>query len=665
MALLTPLSPILQEFGLSGSHPSDGVNTPDDATIDAALARNYRTTNAPRYEVFQEYGSQDGCISVSPGWCMAVIRLAKPLTYSRKLNRSVGDPASGAFLRKSKPLIIFEDCLQLSVTRPMGSPTKTLNATLKSASVNYLSANAVLPGDWILAWCHNDIEYTKKLIPRILNGEACNKFSDGLKFIGRVHNIRKHVSVSEKARTASYSIQAIGFSELETIFYYDVHLATAAFMGGAAAIGLFMNQIGLNYIDFINNENDNSGNIADNISKIIPALVDSVIGKGKPSQANKALDENAGPGGSTVHTQVPSSSEARYSYLVPSFVAKLLGKRDTDKSREIPVFACADLFHLLIGVQQYDHTKTDSPHKGFWPVVDDTKSGENRSILPNPLKGTFLPQAIEVANIPLWSMIAEQFINPAINRCYTALKVGPEGDIIPTIVARQMPFSSNVAVEDPGVALTRLLHLPRWVISPVMVRDIDVGRSDAYKFNMIKVLGDPKVFPQNAMSVPADEMVRNPPVFDTVDIARCGIKPYTQIINCSPNDIARPGGLSTWIKIVADMHLGAQYSLNGTIQCTGIQTPVAEGDNIEFEGIVYHIDSISDYCNISPAGKTFSTTFSVTHGMPVEQDEEADFPTYPGFSAMDTTLADPDYSPNGRGNDDVLTSQDPGMSEDK
>src|ERR1019366_7900055 len=239
MPILTPLSPIVQEFGLGGSHPSDEVNTPDAATIEASLARNFRTTNAPRYEVVQEYDSQDGCISVSPGWCMAVIRLAKPVTYSRKLNRSVGDPASGAFLRKSQPLIIFEDCLQLSITRPMGAPTKTLNATLKSASVNYLSANSVLPGDWILAWCHNDIEYTRKLIPRILAGEACNKFNDGLKFIGRVHNIRKHVSVNEKARTASYSIQAIGFSELETVFYYDVHLATAAFMGGAATIGLF------------------------------------------------------------------------------------------------------------------------------------------------------------------------------------------------------------------------------------------------------------------------------------------------------------------------------------------------------------------------------------------------------------------------------------------
>lgn len=667
-----PNRPNLQEQFLSGPALAEEVVVKKPA---------FRSTNAPRYEVVKEYNTTDECISTSPGWVMAVIRLAKPLTYSRRLNKSIGDPASGAFLRQSKPLIIFDDCTHLSISRPTGQPLKTLNAAIKSSSVNYLSANAILPGDWIFAWCHNDVESTKKLIPRILNGEACNKFNDGLKFFGRVHNIRKRVSVNEKVKTASYSLQAIGFSELETSFFYDIHLATPAAMGGAEDIGLFMSQIGLDYIDFIGKTLKAGGNIEDNMSDLISSLLDSVIGKGGTSRGDEALTaayKHAGLDIPQVHLTSSSRTEAPYSYLVPSFVAQLLGKTPVDKSRPSQVFCCADLFHLLIGVQQYSPDK-DSLHKGFWPIVGP-RSTANRSILPDPIKGTFLPQAIEVINIPVWKMIAEQFLNQAINQAYTALKVGPDGNITPTIVVRQIPFSSNqvnIKVGGDGkvvtdgtvsgidVALTKFLHLPRWVIDPVMVKDFDVGRSDATKFNMIKILGDPKYFPHGASSQPADEMVRNPPVFDTVDIARCGIKPYTQTINCTPGDITRPDGLEVWTRMVADWWIGSQHTLNGTIQCVGIQSPIAEGDNIEFEGIVYHIDSISDACIISPTGsKTFITTLSLTHGMPAVQDNDAEFPTYPGFSALEMITSNKSSAPDG-GDDTVLTSQDPGMSEDR
>ena len=672
-----PLTALPQQESL----PS-GSGAPEDADKDPPSVKkpNFRSTNAPRYEVVQEYEVVDECISTSPGWVMAVIRLAKPLTYSRRLNKSVGSPSSGAFLRQSQPLIIFDDCQQLSISRPTGQPLKNLNATIKSASVNYLSANAILPGDWILAWCHNDVENTKKIIPRILNGEACNKFDDGLKFFGRVHNIRKRVSVNEKVKTASYSLQAIGFSELETSFFYDLHLATAAAMAGAEDIGLFMSQIGLDYIDFIAKSQKEGGNIEDNMADLISSLIDSVIGKGSPSKGDEALAATAKKAGfdmPTLHLTSPSRAEAPYSYLVPTFVAQLLGKTPVDKSRS-SVFCCADLFHLLIGVQQYDHLDS-SPHKGFWPVIDPIKSKNNRSVCPDPIKGTFLPQAIEIINIPIWRMIAEQFLNQAINQAYTALKVGPDGNITPTIVIRQIALSSNQAsikvdgnnkvTADPKVAgrdipLTKFLHLPRWVIDPVMVREFDVGRSDATKFNMIKILGDPKYFPHGASSQPADEMVRNPPVFDTVDIARCGIKPYIQTVNCTPGDITRPDGLEVWTRMVADWWIGSQHTLNGTIQCVGIQSPIAEGDNIEFEGIVYHIDSISDSCMITPDGtKRFITSLSLTHGMPVMQDNDAEFPTYPGFASLEQVTNN--KAAQDEGDDTTLTSQDPGMSEDR
>src|ERR1019366_146847 len=119
------LSALLQQESFGGPE----ANADPDAAKDPSAVKkpNFRSTNAPRYEVVQEYEIADECISTSPGWVMAVIRLARPLTYSRRLNKSVGSPSSGAFLRQSQPLIIFDDCTQLSISRPTGQPLKNLN----------------------------------------------------------------------------------------------------------------------------------------------------------------------------------------------------------------------------------------------------------------------------------------------------------------------------------------------------------------------------------------------------------------------------------------------------------------------------------------------------------------------------------------------------------
>jgi hypothetical protein len=277
---------------------------------------------------------------------------------------------------------------------------------------------------------------------------------------------------------------------------------------------------------------------------------------------------------------------------------------------------------------------------------------------------------------------------------------------MPTLVARQIPFSTQSIEEDPDFKLTRFLEIPRWKIDPVMVKDFDVGRSEASHFNMVKLSGDFTPFSKTELTNASKNELRNPPVFDNTDIGRSGVRPYMQVVNCSIADATRPDGIRTWTTAVADWTIGSQYTLNGTMTCSGIQTPIAEGDNIEFEGIVYHIESITDSCQITKTGKSFNTTLSLSMGMPIDQTTDngsisTDFPRYPGFTiigvdksekpndaelasaasheSLDGVLPDSMFSDLGKesfshsqtvtdeaaGNDAELTTVDPGMSEER
>jgi hypothetical protein len=354
------------------------------------------------------------------------------------------------------------------------------------------------------------------------------------------------------------------------------------------------------------------------------------------------------------------------------------------------VFGYSDILHLLIGVQQFDTNYSEDPSKGMFPVVDYASLTPSRSFCPEPVKGTYLPQEGNFINKPLFSLL-QQFLNPAINEMYTALKVGLDGRIMPTLVVRQIPFSTNAITESPKMLLTRFLDLPRWRISPVLVSEVDIGRSDATHFNLVKVLGDAALFSGGGIQIPARQEVLNPPIFDVIDIARSGVKSYMQTVNCTIKDLNRVGGLRVWSEAIADWTMGSQYTLNGQIQCTGIQAPIAEGDNIEFEDMVYHIEAITDTCTINNGVRSFTTTLALTNGMPKDQKNDKgniskDFPKYPGFIVNDRELGQFDSKESETnfnnmmggdtsqveatadttsGNNDVATSLDPGMSEDR
>ena len=612
------------------------------------------------YDVSKDYGSEgDLDFSTSPSWCIAVFRLGTPVTYSRLERKSISSVSvlGGVISRKEAPLIITSECIQMSVLGSKDSCTKTLNATLKG-DINYLSANTILPGDWVMAWMHTNGNDTNLIVKALQGGQAANGFSSGLKFVGRVHDIRKALRIAPNGvKTVTYSLQGVGFDELSTIFFYDEALGTAESL---TDIWQFMAHIGQDVNAWLTKLGNNAGQIKDNAEALLMGFLDLVAGKSTSSIINRPGDRL----GSELKVSPQVNGEAPYAYLVPVSVATTLSKSIVDDRKGDKfghkAFGYADLLTLLTGVQKYK-PEDDQFHHGFVPDnIDYKRSTKTRLRCSDVIKGTYLPISQSFLNTPLWGLL-NQFKNPTINEMYTCIRPNVFGDLMPTIVFRQMPFSSNSIAEDPSMPLTRFLAMPRWKIPGALIMGLDLGKSNTTHWNFIHVYGDLNLYHPEAEWQIAAQMAKNPPIADYVDMARSGIKPFMSTVSQCIEDASIPGRARTWMEAIADWTMGIQFTLNGTVNCFGIQSPIAEGDNIEVDGLALHIDSLSHTCGVNGGFKYFNTTLNVTHGMPINQGEASSVaPRYPGMGALSF-----DNNLRQSGDDTVATSLNPGMTVEK
>jgi hypothetical protein len=100
------------------------------------------------------------------------------------------------------------------------------------------------------------------------------------------------------------------------------------------------------------------------------------------------------------------------------------------------------------------------------------------------------------------------------------------------------------------------------------------------------------------------------------------------------------------MECIADFMMGSHLTLNGTITLVGVDRPICEGDNLEWDGVVYHIETVSHVCQIDPMSgrRMFSTTLSVTNGMRTDLDSRLVDDTismYAGVLEGDSRSLDP------------------------
>jgi hypothetical protein len=588
-------------------------------------------------------------LSTTPCWVIAVVRLDKPLTYSRKDKASVPLDPSAAAQARGKTLVITADCTSMQIQGAKESHTKQLSASLAPGNYNYI--NEILPGDWVLAWIVHGQDRLDDLVSRIQAGKACNRFDDGLKFVGRAESVRKDFQRDPGGRKAvRYDLTAFMFKELDTQIFYDENLSDGTLE--SQNIGQWLARVGtdIREVFAINAE---AGVQDDNVHLLIPTFLEILVGRGVSKSINDDVPAQlsaftgGGPAANTV-------KEAPFAYLVPKEVGALLGKSSRDASKGGGVLAYADILEVLFGVQNYSNSQTNQAGV-FVPDIaaDDELTTATHRYTGTPMLGCFLPQMPTFDNRPLWELL-KQYLNPVVNEMYTCLRVSSgdqaNGAVLPSVVVRQIPFTTPVLAEKldgdiNGIAYTGFMDMPRWVLPGALVNGGNMGRSDATRCNFVHVYGQDA---DSANLTVTEQLAQNAPIRDDVDVQRSGLHAYMATVACR---IGQQVGKtpSQWMELIADHIIGSQWTLNGTLSCKGIQSPICEGDNLEFDGVVYHIESVAHACSTDATNgkRRWMTTINVVNGLDANNsntDTDVNHPMYPGFDPDDLTFYDPGFT---------------------
>ncbi len=325
---------------------------------------------------------------------------------------------------------------------------------------------------------------------------------------------------------------------------------------------------------------------------------------------------------------------------MPAVVGNLLGNPN--------VKTAADVYNFILGLQSYDRTNPDlAPHLGLNPTgltqVPDSLSGKPTRFWFTPVDcaGTSVLKTEYWDQVKVWDILS-QYVNKPINEFYACFRVAPNADrVIPTVTFRQIPFTTpDFVVSNQSSSgspnTTGFLTLPRWKINPSIVIAQDLGRDEAARVNYVQIFG--KTGQSNTGSDYSIETTLQNYVQDVNDIQRSGLRP---IVVSGMFDIVPAVGSKKeifnspfWAKIVGDALIGGHLKFNGTLNCVGIVDPITVGDNLEYDGIIYHIEQITHRAEKNPESgrKTFRTMISLSQGISMLSNNSKNGGTlYPGM----------------------------------
>ena len=647
---------------------------------------------ASQYHLAKDFEGDinEGVISASPYWLIAVMRFDKRLLYDRaNLKNYDGYKLSDAISITSPTLIIGSDAVSLSVQGDKSNFQKGLQATLLPTK-NYL--NEIFPADWIFAWMFYGKEKLVDLVKRIRKGEPCNNFDDGLKFVGKVQSIRKNLSVNPGSgvKTVRYTLQASSFNELGCqVFYNPLFAMRPEMMSETYA------RMNAPLTELLKNLRDDSGKNGIVTDRAIPTFLELLLGSGLPTTwTNPAGIESMRAAGLT--NKIPIA--------VPKVVGGLLGKVARSGSQD-GILCYTDVLESIIGVQKYSSNLGVDPNdtNGYMAFVPDGITKEDSGqykYTHKEMEGVFQPIAPNLSNKTVWTVL-QQWLNNVVNEMYTALRVNNQGKIVPTLVLRQLPYSTPtmtgkfendqaikkqeeqenneleaaVKASDRGgndglgivdkkhqdkwmkgikreedyqkklrdtsvlfQNITGFLELPRWYIDPVLITSYDFGRADSLRSNFVRIYGAPT---QTQLATdPIKLEAKFAPIRDDLDIQLNGLRMQTQTVVCTNEECAKAP--TKWMAFASDFLIGQHLMYTGTVNLHGIQAPIAEGDNVEFDNTVLHIEVVSHVCNIAPDGKkSFMTSLTLGHGL-----DAAGNPAnpYPGMEENSNTQYEPGMS---------------------
>lgn len=515
------------------------------------------------------------------------------VTFVRWGIRDTNTAASGAGVEVKEPLIVINDCTQLTVSLSKKNHIQQASMVLLAGEINY--AAAVAPGDFFFVnmldtetklfgkgGTHS--KYTNdSLFARAQNKLPINKTHDGFKGIFKVQSVRRFLQTNKNTGEKQVYFQVMGaaFTEFNQVIYFNSYAFDPAADGDRVLFGL--NGNAARDLSDIQSKKDLP------LSTIYKLLVSYTIGQGFPSDFAAQKD-----GVTTNYNQT---------FAMPPSIGKLLGLSNVKRA--------ADIFTHYVGIQKYGNN-APTEEQGLNPI--SSRNGTYLDCGSSP-RGSTLIMGEYWNQVTAWNLI-NQYTNPTVNEIYTTFKLIPEGKIVPSVVFRQKPFTSDkFASSNSGVTATKFSELPRWKIAPELIYSYSFGRDEATRINFVQVIGKSRVLSlEDVLAWQQSQHTWKP---DNEDIRRNGLRPYITVSDFDfPTDDNKGTHAPTWTALNYDWLNNGHLKENGVITTAGIEEPIAVGDNVEIDGNVYHIEDVTHSMSISPDGhKNFETNLRVSFGV--------------------------------------------------
>jgi len=200
----------------------------------------------------------------SPGYVLTFLRWSNRDSFNYE-----GDP-----LDVRKPLVVYNDAVQVVVNNTKQGLSPTLTATLKGGDLNY--ATAVAPGDYVLVNMLNWESDAERVRNKAISLKPINKYGDGFKGVFKIQSVRKNISMNGDKKSITYTVHAAGFTEFNNVIYFNPAIA-AAFQ--EAGTRIFSTLVGDFYQDKLKTNSE--------IQEIMKDLFEILIGKSRRSSNTK------------------------------------------------------------------------------------------------------------------------------------------------------------------------------------------------------------------------------------------------------------------------------------------------------------------------------------------------------------------------------------------
>lgn len=519
----------------------------------------------------------------SPAWVLTFLRWAVRDTLRT-------EPTSTSnYSTITEPLVVENDCIQLGVADSKSTLTPTMSATLLITDINY--ETAIAPGDFVFVNILNWESEARRVAKAARNSTAINGIKDGFKGFYKIQSVRKTLSVDPASGTKRLMVRITGyaFTEFNNNIYFNPNLINDT---SDQNLELYLTNIKKDW------DNLQTQKGLTDIQNILRFLIESFVGTGFPDSGRK--------------TSGYSPISANTHFYMPNGVGSLLGLDDVE--------AAKDVYNFIFGIQSYSanaQTLAQGMNPSNIQVQNPTKATYDSRfiILGTPVDGATATKPEYWNQVQAWAIL-NQFTNAPLNELYTCFRVAPNGSVMPTMILRQIPFTTDNFQTMSGYNVTRFMSLPRWNISPALAFSFDLGRDEALRLNFMQFYGRAVNFPAE-FAISAETSAENY-VYDIDDVKRNGLKP--SVITSEFDFVGEKGTFRSpgWAKIMGDALIGGHLKMSGTIEFVGIVSPIAVGDNLQFDGVVYHIEQVSHNAMIQQNGiKSFRTTVAVSYGMSI------------------------------------------------